>query len=249
MRYVDVFVSHKLEDKQKAERLAALIGSWGFECYLDANDAELDKFYVDTKGRKQQTVQDPAAMAAHIRDSLRTCRCFIYAYSSRSAQSKWMPWELGFFDGRWGRRHIGLYDLDEATVAGTPRHRDNSVRPDTLSLQEYLQMYEPVDRDGLEAFVRRCVSTRALADRADVEVDRIQALVAGALRNPPEFAAGCMQYTVSLYREAWSTLVPLPALAPLAALEQAFGATMPAGSRRRSTCTPRQTSPLVPVSR
>jgi hypothetical protein len=82
MRYVDVFVSHELEDKQRAERVAALIGSWGFECYLDANDAELDKFYVDAKGRKQRTVQDPAAMAAHIRDSLRTRAGKVHAFGA-----------------------------------------------------------------------------------------------------------------------------------------------------------------------
>ena len=220
MRYVDVFISHKLEDLPRAKELKALIKSWNFTCYVDEDDAALQK------------LRDPAEMSARIRDNLRTCRCFIYAFSSKSAQSKWMPWELGFFDGRWGQRQIGLFDLDVWTggtrprAGGGSRTTEDDVGQDALSLQEYLRMYELVDRDNLESFIRRCASTRALADRADVDVDRAAALMAGALRNPAEFAAGCMQYAVSMQREVWSNVLPASAagLAPLTALEQAFGA-------------------------
>jgi hypothetical protein len=56
---------------------------------------------------------DYALLTHRIRERLRGCRCLIFAYRSRSHVSRWMLWELGFFDGRWDGRLIGLYDLDE----------------------------------------------------------------------------------------------------------------------------------------
>ena len=56
--------------------------TWGFSCYVDAEDEGLRR------------AQGPRELADRIRENLRTCRCLIYAFSSASVQSKWMPWEL-----------------------------------------------------------------------------------------------------------------------------------------------------------
>jgi hypothetical protein len=124
-----------------------------------------------------------------------------------------MPWELGFFDGRWGHKQIGLFSLDQ--IAPDP---DDTAIPEecadtTLSLEEYLDLYSELDLDTLKPFIEKACSTRALSDRSDVDVDRLTALWAGAWRNPVEFGLGCMQYSVSLGRELQNVCASTP-LAP-----------------------------------
>src|SRR5438552_17185988 len=106
-RYVDVFISHKSKDAEKAQRLKRrIVDDYRLSCWIDADDEEMQRL-------QQAQPVDYKLLTDRIREHLRTCRCLIFAYSSQSRDSLWMPWELGFFDGRWGRRLIGLYDLDE----------------------------------------------------------------------------------------------------------------------------------------
>lgn len=203
MRYVDVFVSHKAEDTEAALALKERIAGWGFSCWVDAEDEAL------------RANPGPRELADHIRERLRTCRCLIYAFSAASAQSKWMPWELGFFDGRWGDRQVLLYDLaaDGGAPARAPRHAPAKSAP---TVQEYLEIYEAVPPAALEAELRERCSTRALANRADVDADRAAALAAGALRNPLAFWIGLWEWAVSVQMEAWRG-AGLPAAPPSAA--------------------------------
>ena len=95
-RYVDVFISHKMEDAEKAQRLKRRIESFGLTCWIDADDAEMERI-------QKALPVDYKLLTDRIREHLRTCRCLIFAFSAKSRESRWMPWELGFFDGRWGR--------------------------------------------------------------------------------------------------------------------------------------------------
>jgi hypothetical protein len=196
MRYVDVFISHKVEDLERARSLQRRVQSWQFTCYIDGDDTELHE------------VQSPRALADRIRDNLRTCRCLIFAFSTRSKRSRWMPWELGFFDGRWGSKQIGLFDLDQ--IASDPQGDTKPYRSEveTLSLQEYLDLYSGLTLKTLKPFIEEACSTHALSDRTDVDVDRLAALWAGALRNPFDFGVGCLQYFISLQQELWKALPP-----------------------------------------
>jgi hypothetical protein len=201
MRYVDVFISHKKEDLDRARALKRLIKDWKFSCYIDGDDTEL---HADNTGPHE--APRPKALADRIRENLRTCRCLIFAYSARSKRSRWMPWELGFFDGRWGHKQIGLFSLDQIAS-----DQEDGAMPDecadmTLSLQEYLDLYSGLTPVTLKSFIEAACSTRALSDRSDVDVDRLAALWAGAQRNPIEFGLGCMQYFVSLQSELWKAL-------------------------------------------
>lgn len=199
MPYTDVFISHKAEDTNKAKKLKSLIKSWSFDCWIDDDDKEL---------RRIRESKDPRRMAEHIRQSLRDCRVFLYAFSRKSHRSRWMPWELGFFDGRWGSLQIALYDLDERPRSELLREEEARPRQpdDPLSLQEYLNIYPLCDRAGLRQFLKERTSTKALADRADVDVDRLGALLAGATRNPWDFALGSTQYALALQQEFLSRL-------------------------------------------
>ena len=44
--------------------------------------------------------------AAALRSSMDICRCLIYAYSPGVSNSKWCPWELGYFDGKKGKAYV-----------------------------------------------------------------------------------------------------------------------------------------------
>jgi hypothetical protein len=195
MTYVDAFISHQQRDKAKAIALKDKIKGLGFSCFIDADDPELSQ-------KKERTVAEQRALAERIRGKLRNCRCIIYAYTAQSLESRWMPWELGFFDGRWGPRQIGLYDLDEggARAADAPRDAGHA------SALEYLHIYEELTPGSLRDFLQQACSTRALADRADVDVDRLATLFAGMSRDPVNFTLDAWAYTVTLQQQFWSRI-------------------------------------------
>jgi hypothetical protein len=181
MTFVDVFISHKQQDRSRCEVLKKRIESWGFSCYADFADPA------------NATGDDPQRLANHIRDNLRNSRCLVYAYSSVSVQSKWMPWELGFYDGRWGQYQIALFDLDQI---GSPARRAvvSEGPANALTIQEYLAMYRDLSESELREFLSDRTSARALTDRADVDLDRITSFMSGAMRNPVGFYLGLMHY-------------------------------------------------------
>jgi hypothetical protein len=194
MDYVDVFISHGQRDTERALALKQRIEDLrlGLSCFVDAEDPVLAQKNVET-------VADELALADHIRRKLRDCRCLIYVYSAQSVDSRWMPWELGFFDGRWGPRQIGLYDLDhDGTPAGEPRSKGESRKRRVL---EYLHIYEELTAANLRDFLQRACSTRALADRADVDVDRVATLLAGLSRDPVNFTLDAWTYLIALQQQ------------------------------------------------
>jgi hypothetical protein len=168
---------------------------WKLSCYIDADDPELAP-------NKSNTVEADRALAERIRSKLRDCRCIIYAYSMQSLSSRWMPWELGFFDGRWGPRQIGLYNLDEGHASAHNRSQESAAH--RSGVLEYLRIYEELNPDNLRAFLLRACSTRALADRADVDVDRVATLLAGMSRDPVNFALDAWFYLITLQQQFWS---------------------------------------------
>jgi hypothetical protein len=64
-------------------------------------------------------------------------------------------------------------------------------------------MYTELRRETLHDFLRDVCSTRALANRADVDVDRFATLLTGMFRNPADFMLGCWQYSLSLQQQVW----------------------------------------------
>src|SRR5262249_43550701 len=144
------------------------------------------------------------ALAEYIRQKLRDCRCIIYAHSTQTLSSRWMQWELGFFDGRWGPHQIGRYDLDEGRAQPDGSDQDN--QSGKTSVLEYLPIYEALTPRNLADFLRRACSTRALADRADVDVDRLATLLAGMSRDPVNFTFDAWAYVMALQHQFWSQL-------------------------------------------
>lgn len=184
----DVFISHQQQDGARARELADRVKALGHRPYLDVTDDALKP-------------ADTAALAEHIRERLRDARCLLYVLTPTSVQSKWMPWELGFFDGRWGQPTVGLYVADKAALPALKR--GGSGR---FTVQEYLELYEVVDAAGLADFLSRATSEAMLGNRRDVDIDRLLTLFASAFNNPLAFQFGWAQYLLGMMQPAAATV-------------------------------------------
>lgn len=116
----DVFLSHRFVDKEEV---------WGLICLLEDSDISV---FVDWRERPEIDRQNVTkATAAALKKSMSRCTTLLFAVTSTSGRSIWMPWELGLFDGMGGRaatvpladpsqnfpgqEYIGLYPWVDAT--------------------------------------------------------------------------------------------------------------------------------------
>lgn len=121
----DIFLSHSTSDAEIILGVKAVLEDYGKEVYVDwVEDPHLDRSNVTP------------ATAEVIRQRMRQCKSLVYVHTANSPSSKWMPWELGYFDGfngavailpitqseqssYQGQEYLGIYPyLDEATAAG-----------------------------------------------------------------------------------------------------------------------------------
>lgn len=116
----DIFLSHSSEDDQKIAGLKLLLEDNGFTVYVDWNDPELDPDNVTPK------------TAAVLRERMSHCKSLVYAYSEHARESKWMPWELGYFDG-----------LKNSMVAVLPIAADDNSK--SIEGSEYVGLYYIID--------------------------------------------------------------------------------------------------------
>lgn len=88
----DIFLSHSYFDALEILALKEMIENTGYSVYVD--------WIVD----KQMSRKDvTAATAETLRARMKRCDCLFLVTLSSSPESKWMPWELGFFDGLKGK--------------------------------------------------------------------------------------------------------------------------------------------------
>lgn len=83
----DIFLSHSSNDKEFVAGIKLFLQDFGFTVYVDWNDPELDPNNVTPE------------TADILRERMSHCKSLIYAYSDNAKNSRWMPWELGYFDG------------------------------------------------------------------------------------------------------------------------------------------------------
>lgn len=184
----EVFISHKQQDAALARKLADKVKALGHVPYLDVTDEFLKQ-------------SNSKALAEGIRERLRQARCLLYVLTPTSTQSKWMPWELGFFDGRWGQPTVGLYVADKAAMPELQKGGRGR-----FTVQEYLELYQVVDSENLAYFLSRATSTEMLGNRRDVDVDRLLSLFASAFSNPMSFQFGWAQYVLGMMQPHAATV-------------------------------------------
>ncbi|POA27744.1 MULTISPECIES: toll/interleukin-1 receptor domain-containing protein [unclassified Pseudomonas] len=124
----DIFLSHSIKDKDLVEGVGVLLRERGYNVYIDwMNDEELDREHVDKK------------TADRLRQRMRNCSSLIYIATGQSAESKWMPWELGYFDGCKSGA-VAILPLVDSLSSG-------------FNGQEYLSLYPLVEWQSEEVYV------------------------------------------------------------------------------------------------
>lgn len=92
--YFDIFLSHSFSDAQKVSgrdilRLKRLLERFGFSVYVDwIEDPELDRTRVTPRN------------ANILRRRMDHSESLLFVTSANSSASTWMPWELGYMDGK-----------------------------------------------------------------------------------------------------------------------------------------------------
>lgn len=120
LAHFDIFLSHSIKDSDLVDGARLELEDKGYTVYVDwIVDAQLDRSAVT------------AETAAALRKRMLQCNTLIYIHTDNSPKSKWMPWELGFFDGAKGGR-----------VSVMPVLKNSS---DYFKGQEYLGIYPTID--------------------------------------------------------------------------------------------------------
>ncbi|KMZ12179.1 hypothetical protein BHUM_05252 [Candidatus Burkholderia humilis] len=118
----DVFLSHASKDAKLILGVKALLEERGFVVYVDwVDDAHADRSQVDRE------------TADLLRQRMRQSASLIWVATDATSNSKWMPWELGYFDG-----------FAPGQVATIPLV-DNPG--ESFKGQEYLSLYPLIGQD------------------------------------------------------------------------------------------------------
>jgi hypothetical protein len=126
----DVFLCHAFRDAPLVLGAKAILEEKGYSVYVDwIIDPKLDRAKVNS------------GTAQSLRVRMQHSESLLYLYTSTSQRSRWMPWELGYFDARNGN------------VAILP------IKPDgeqlDFSREEYLGLYPKVELEKAELWVNR----------------------------------------------------------------------------------------------
>lgn len=117
----DIFLSHAYNDRTIVIGLYNILRGLGFAVYVD--------WIHDPKLNRQQVTP---ATAEVLRQRMHQCKSLLYATTVSSTNSRWMPWECGYYDGHNG--HVAI--LPVLSYAAT-----------TFTGQEYLGLY-PFSQKG-----------------------------------------------------------------------------------------------------
>lgn len=118
----DVFLSHSMRDAELVTGIKTILEERGLKVYVDwINDKAMDRTKVTPE------------TAAILRKRMKQSATLLYVATESAGGSKWMPWELGYFDG-----------LKNGKVAVVPL-MDSPT--ELFQGQEYLGLYPVVDKD------------------------------------------------------------------------------------------------------
>lgn len=120
----DIFLSHSIHDKDLVLGLKEKIEGLKFSVYVDWEDKKLDRNNVSKE------------TADRLKQIMDNCKCLLVVDSDKSQESKWIPWELGFFDGLNGK--VGV-------ISVIPAYSIN-----TFSGREYFKLYPNVKIGEIE---------------------------------------------------------------------------------------------------
>lgn len=125
----DVFLSHSVKDEELVLGVVKILQEMGQKVYVD---------WIVDKNLSRDNVTP--ATANTLRSRMSQSSRLLYLATSNATSSKWMPWELGYFDGlKSGKVAIlPLVDYSFSLFQG----------------QEYLGLYPALSKDELREFLR-----------------------------------------------------------------------------------------------
>jgi hypothetical protein len=124
----DIFLSHSYLNADDVLALKAEIESMGFGVYVD--------WVVDSHTNREDVTKETADL---IRERMGQCKSLFYVTSSEAADSKWMPWELGYFERGIKGTHLfsdGLGDAEHYCVEGSADAHETGVTPCWMPFHE-----------------------------------------------------------------------------------------------------------------
>ena len=119
----DIFLSHSSSDAALVAGLKLELEDLGYSVYVD---------WIEDPKLSRANVTKETALVLQAR--MKQCKVLLYAFSENATNSKWMSWELGYFDGIKG------------TVAVLPISRTNKG---SFQGSEYLGIYYYIQIDKL----------------------------------------------------------------------------------------------------
>lgn len=122
----DFFISHSFQDKEYIEGLYNFLTSKGKRVYVD--------WIVDDEFSREDVTEDTAQ---ELQGRMDHSTILIYAISQQAAFSKWMPWELGYFNGKKNNSAIKVLPITENA-------------DDEFVDQEFTQLYEKIGQEYFE---------------------------------------------------------------------------------------------------
>lgn len=118
--HFDVFLSHSsAEPEEILLGVKTILEDRGLKVYVDK--------YGDPHLSPDSVTPETAEVLRH---RMRQSNTLLYVHSQHSKKSRWMPWELGFFDGLKGA--VGIIPV-------------TSNQEETFKGEEYLNLYPHVD--------------------------------------------------------------------------------------------------------
>jgi len=126
----DIFLCHSVSDAELVQGAKTILEKHNLRVYVD--------WIVDPQMDRSAVTSDTARK---LRSRMRHCDSLLYIFSRNSRRSRWMPWELGYFDGFKG------------TVGILPITDDNGTID--FSQEEYLGLYPKVEITDTALFVNR----------------------------------------------------------------------------------------------
>lgn len=132
----DVFLSHATDDKEMMQLSKAHFERLGKTVYVAELEDPIDN-NADEKITKEfvKTLQNAMAIS----DS------FCYVLSAGERKSTWMPWELGYFDGKYG---------DEKSIQVLSIINTSPTEENKYFGHEYLKLYPHKLLDSINALIQ-----------------------------------------------------------------------------------------------
>jgi hypothetical protein len=142
----DVFLSHSsAEPDEVLLGVKSLLEDVGLSVYVDRySDPQLSPDNVTPETAKT------------LRYRMRNSSTLLYIYSQHSKKSRWMPWELGFFDGLKGM--VGIVPVTR-NQEGTFKHEEY------LNLYPYVDVAKAADTSEQKLWINESTDTYALLDK------------------------------------------------------------------------------------